>query len=162
MGEVVASRGRRDYSTACRAPAYHSCYFQVSERPSAPMWMAQMSRRAIRNLAASAHCSHGRYGSERDTAFDQRANRTPWAPSPTTANYALQAGGISRGVNVDLRAAGANQYHFNSRTEPVAPTPGFDPTSSPRKCRPPQRYSAGIRALPLCENRRETRPRGNR
>lgn len=52
----------------------------------------------------------------------------PWAPSPTTANYALQAGGIKVGESTwTLRAAGANQYHFNSRTEPVAPYSWFRP-----------------------------------
>ena len=52
----------------------------------------------------------------------------PWAPSPTTANYALQAGGIKVGESTwTLRKAGANQYHFDSRTEPVAPYSWFRP-----------------------------------
>ena len=47
------------------------------------MCMAQIEPPVpIRNLAASAHFIHGRHGSERDVAFDQRANRLPLGTKP--------------------------------------------------------------------------------
>ena len=51
-----------------------------------------------------------------------------WVPTPTTAHYTLQAGGMTVGESTwTLREAGAEKYHFDSRTEPVAPYSWFRP-----------------------------------